>query len=346
MPTSPLLTTVIPTYRRPQLLRRAILSAIEQDGVEVCVRVCDNASGDGTREVVAGLAAEHPQVAYHCHPQNVGAVANFAFGVRDIQTPFFSLLSDDDYLLPQFYQRALAGLAANPRAMFWVGTTLNVDADGRIWDARMDRWPRDGMYLQPEGAMAMTAGMAPTWIGIVFRREVLEQLDFLDPETLGPSDLDYTLRLAARFPFVVERVPVAVFTLNASSISATQPMAAFWPGWLRMFQKVPRYEGLTDADRDRLLAALKADARRMLFRRGVHALAAGRRDFAREAATALARDCSRRLPAMALRALAGACEHIPGVQSALSWGYRKAEMRIVASRGGLQQRYGHLLRDP
>jgi len=113
----PLITTVIPTYRRPRLLQRAILSALEQEGASVRVRVCDNASGDETGAVVAALALKHPQLEYHCHPDNIGGLANFEFGVRNLETPFFSLLSDDDYLLPGFYRRALAGLAANPQAM-------------------------------------------------------------------------------------------------------------------------------------------------------------------------------------------------------------------------------------
>ena len=190
----------------------------------------------------------------------------------------------------------------------------------------------------------MTAGMAPTWTGIVFRREVLEQAGFFDPETLGPADLDYTLRLAARYTYVVEKYPVAVFTLNAQSFSAMQPLSSFWPGWLKMFRNIERLDSLAACDRRRLLEALHTDARRMLFRRGINALAGGRRDFARDAARALAGDHSERACAVLLRVLAFACERIPGVQPGLTWVYRALERRIVQSRSELQSRYGHLLR--
>lgn len=338
------ITTVIPTYRRARLLQRAIISAAMQEAVDVRVAVSDNCSGDDTGEVVAALARTYPQIRYHCHTSNLGALANFEFGVHAVETPFFSILSDDDYLLPGFYRRALEGLAAHPEAMFWVGTTLNVDENGTIWDARVARWPRTGLYMPPEGAVAMTGGMAPTWTGIVFRREVLDLVGFIDPETVGPSDLDYTLRLGARFSYVVEHDPVAVFTLNSQGFSTTQPLSSFWPGWQKMFRNVETWPGVATADRERLLAALHQDARRMLFRRGINAVAEGRRDFAYDAAEALATAYSQHLRAGLLRGLGFACTHIPGVQPAFRGIYRLLERRLVRSRRGLQQRYGHLLR--
>jgi hypothetical protein len=283
-------------------------------------------------------------VQYRCHERNLGALANFDIGVRSVDTPFFSILSDDDYLLPGFYQRALAGLAAYPEAMFWVGVTLNVDELGTIWDARLDRWSREGMYYPPEGALAMTGGLAPTWTGIVFRREVLELAGFIDPDTLGPSDLDFTIRLGARFPYVFDKHPVAVFTINSESFSATQPLSSFWPGWLKMFSNIEGLDTLNVADRTRLLAAVHADARRMLFRRGINALAGGRPDFARDAASALVKAYSSRMHSSLLRLLALACERVPGAGRAFAWSYRALERRVVQSRAGLQDRYGHLLR--
>lgn len=339
----PLITTVIPTYRRPQLLERAICSAAGQEGVDVKVAVFDNCSGDDTGEVVAALAQRYSHVSYHLHSRNLGAAANFDFGVRSVGTPFFSILSDDDYLLPGFYRRALSGLAAHPEAMFWVGTTLHVDVRGTVVDARVAGWPRAGIYKPPEGAMAMTGGAAPTWTGIVFRREVLELAGFIDHETLGPSDFDYTLRLGARFPYLLEQVPVAVFSLNPEGFSATEALSSFWPGWLKMFRNVGEFSGLAPAERERLLAALHADAQRMLFRRGIRAVVAGRLDFARDAADALAFHYMQHGRARVLRGLALSCARIPGARFALRQAYHQMERCIVRSRKELQKKYGHLL---
>lgn len=340
-----LVTTVIPTYRRPQLLKRAISSALAQ-GSAARVSVFDNCSGDETPDVVARLATGEDRIRYHVQPRNLGALANFECGVRSVETPFFSILSDDDYLLPGFYERALAGLEAHPEAMFWVGITLNVDTSGCIWDARLTRWEEEGLYHPPGGALAMTGGTAPTWTGIVFRREVLDLLGFVDPEALGPSDLDYTIRLGAILPFVFEKVPVAVFTINPEGFSETQPLSSFWPGWLKMLSNVQHLAGLDEEARQRLLDALNRDAKRMLFRRGVNALAAGRSDFADDAADVLEDHYSLRFRPSMLRFLAASCRGVPGFQRSLAYGYRTLERSIIRSRSELGDKYAHLLLAP
>lgn len=342
--TEPLITAVIPTYRRPHLLQRAIRSVLAQEGAPLRVSVYDNASGDETGAVVAALAAGDSRLRYHCHAENIGGAANFNHGLCQVDTPFFSILSDDDYLLPGFYRRALDGLAAHPCAMFWAGLVLNVDMDGRIWDARVDRWQREGLFVPPEGFLPMTGGMAPAWTGILFRREVLGLEGLPDPKTRGPSDLEYCLRLAARFPYTLEKYPSAVFSLNNSSFSATQPMSAFWPGWRRMMRKFKVDERLDIDFREVALAALLRDATRMLFRRGVNAIAAGRLQFARDAAEALDVDCGLKVQAYLLRVAAVACAHSMVCQRACTWGYRIAERQVIRSHGALQDKYGGLLK--
>ena len=199
-PAPALVTTLIPTFRRPELLKRAIVSAREQRGPGVRIKVFDNDSGDETAAVVATLARGHVDLQYHVHDSNIGAAANFAFAMRNIETPYFSILSDDDYLLPDFYARAVAALERQRDAAFWAGITLNVDARGKVWDARVAGWPREGLYSPPEGAFLMTSGRAPVWTGVLFRTDVLTDWGYPDHEAGGPFDLDFLLRLAASRP--------------------------------------------------------------------------------------------------------------------------------------------------
>ncbi|WP_422848117.1 glycosyltransferase family 2 protein [Acidovorax sp. M14] len=337
------ITTIIPTYRRPIFLRRAIKSALEQKNVTLQVCVYDNCSEDETEKVVRDLAKEDERIFYYCHSKNIGGLANFLYGMSEVETEFFSFLSDDDYLLPGFYQHAIAALDNYPEAMCWAGMTLNVDEDNLIWDARVRQWPREGVFEPPEGFMAMTGGMAPLWTGILFRKDVLKKVGLIDPKILGPSDLEYCLRLAARYPYILEKYPAAVLTLNSQSYSATQPMTAFWPGWKYMFEKISSDPDLSAAFKHAALAALRRDGRKMLFRRGANAVAAGRLDFVRDAANALAGDCDEAARAFLLRSLAVGCSRSSDFQRIYTLAYRWAERRIVDSRQDLQTAYGHLL---
>src|ERR1035438_3289851 len=91
----PIITTLIPTYKRATLLERAIRSALGQTYPHLQVCVYDNASGDDTQETVRRLSSADRRVKYFCHATNMGAHKNFIQAMESVETPFFSLLSDD-----------------------------------------------------------------------------------------------------------------------------------------------------------------------------------------------------------------------------------------------------------
>ena len=110
-------TVLIPTHRRPALLSRAIKSALAQTHAGVRVRVYDNASGDETAAIVAQLAVQDPRLSYLCHDRNLGSFANYRFAMEHVETPYFSVLADDDLLLPDFHRLALETLKSQPGLM-------------------------------------------------------------------------------------------------------------------------------------------------------------------------------------------------------------------------------------
>lgn len=336
---TPLITTIIPTYRRPDTLKLAVRSVLAQGGPNIRVCICDNASGDTTEDVVREIAARDRRVHYYRHKKNIGAVANFQFGLGRIETPYFSLLSDDDVLLPGFFDHALEDLATHSSAMFWAGLTVRMTADGTIYDARVERWPREGLYVPPQGLFELAHGKAPLWTGVVFRRDVLDDVGMLDLDVRAPSDLDFILRIGARHPFLLRKRPVALYLLNPNSFSAQSPLSEHWPGWLKMIENVTRVDSLTVQARRKIARMLNADARQMLFRRSASALQKGNYEFARDAAMVLRCHYKKPLQSIIIRTLAAACANAAPIQRLYSDIYGMAERRILHSRSDLQRRY-------
>lgn len=347
MSTAPLITTVIPTYRRPQLLRRAIDSALAQRHPHLRVCVYDNASGDETEAVVREIAQRDPRVTYHRHPQNIGAYANFRYAMEHVETPYFSLLSDDDLLLDGFYERALHDLERHPDAMFWAGAAISMSPDGEVYGAGIDDWPRTGLLAPPDGALAMARGAQLCWTGIAFRREVVTDVGLLDEAIGGPADFDYLLRAASKHPYVASTHPAAIFLLNPDSFSATMPLSAFWPGWHRLIEKAATWEHLDAATRRAIGEALEAKARRMLFRRAAAALAERNLRFASNAEAVLRDHYRDRTRAALLDSIGTMCAHSGIAQNAYTQAYRFAERMILSRRGEARakyQKYAELLR--
>lgn len=234
----PLITAIIPTYRRPKLLRRAIRSALNQTYPHVQVSVYDNASGDETGVVADEFIRTDGRLNYHCHPTNIGALNNFMYGMAHVETPFFSMFSDDDFLLPDFYQHAMDMFDRYPDAIFFAGETIRLDEKGRVLAALLASWPREGYFVPRESLPLILGVRHPTWTAIVFRREVLEQVGRLDPAVNAPADLDFIFRAAARFPILISKKPCAIFIHHSSSAYESARMNAIWPGWLKMVRNL------------------------------------------------------------------------------------------------------------
>jgi glycosyltransferase involved in cell wall biosynthesis len=214
----PLITTIIPTYRRPKLLQRAIRSVLNQTYPYFQVCVYDNASGDETASVVAELAKKDPRVKYHCHSENIGGHLNYVYGMEHVNTPFFSLLCDDDIFLPEFYQTAMDNLSKFPDAMFFAGSTIRMSDHGKVNDVTLYPWKREGYYTAPDGFYQILRHWI-LWTSILFRKEVIEDVGILDYDAAPSTDCDLILRIAIRFPFVISKKPCGIFVDHALSFS-------------------------------------------------------------------------------------------------------------------------------
>ncbi len=171
---APLITCVIATYRRPQLLQRAIYSVLNQTFKKVVVFVTDNASGDETATVVRAIQAKDSRVFYHCHPENLGMHANWTYGLSQVKTTFYSILNDDDVLMPELYEMALAEFDKFPKAMMVASKVPYVSERGNFIKEQLSCWQRYGLFDPPEAAFQVAAYAHPEIIGIVFKKALLE----------------------------------------------------------------------------------------------------------------------------------------------------------------------------
>ena len=100
---SPICEIRLLTYKRPEWLRRAIKTAVEQDYQDVRVIVQDDAPGPVTEAVIASF--NDPRILYRPNPTNLGCAANtdLAFGPEPVAGgEYFCLLEDDNWLRPTY----------------------------------------------------------------------------------------------------------------------------------------------------------------------------------------------------------------------------------------------------
>ncbi len=120
----------IPTHERYETLERALRSALAQTHRRIEIVVSDQASGDGTEQLVRRLASEDQRIRYLRHPTTAGgSTANFNLLGRELRGEYAMLLADDDWLEPDYVERCLAVLRADPALAVAYGRARYFDGE-------------------------------------------------------------------------------------------------------------------------------------------------------------------------------------------------------------------------
>jgi hypothetical protein len=286
MPQEPLITTVIPTYRRPKLLRRAIQSVLNQTYPHFQVCVYDNASGDETEAVVAEIMRRDSRVHYHRHAENIGLEHNFAYGAERVTTPFLNFLSDDDLLLPSFFETAMNSFERHPSAAMFVGHLISMTRDATLAAGQIPPW-ESGLYEPPSGFVRWLR-VPFTWTSTLFNRDALASVGGLDTSVGESMDSDIMLKIAGRFPVAAAQVSCAIFFSGGASAGMT---LRYWcETQLRTVAAIEADPALDPVARTRMRSALEESLATISFRSGlVSAAQFGRLDDARTAAEIIRR---------------------------------------------------------
>jgi glycosyltransferase involved in cell wall biosynthesis len=262
----PWITIVIPTYKRPALLKKAIMSALNQTKKELIVLVLDNASGDETGSVVNEFCQKDLRVQYICHNENIGMLQNYQHGLNAVATDYFSFLSDDDLLMPNFCEIAFEGVSKYPEAAFFASSTIFFSQETGISCvdsiSPLQHWPREGIYFPPFGLYEMIARY-PVPTTVVFKRDTLSavSIDFKNPIRW---DCDFLFQLAGRFPIAISK-QICGFYLNHPGSFSINCERSTCDSILRMIERVESFDFLTNKSRKKTVKLLQMEHLRVLF---------------------------------------------------------------------------------
>lgn len=110
----PKVSVGIPTYNRAEKLARAVESVLAQTYRNVELLISDNASSDGTEAYCRALCEREDRVNYTRSAVNRGPTANFNVLFEQMQGDYAMVLSDDDWLEPDYVASCLHALHADP----------------------------------------------------------------------------------------------------------------------------------------------------------------------------------------------------------------------------------------
>ena len=101
--TLPLVSVLIPTYNRKELLRRAIDSVRLQDYKNIEIYITDNASTDGTFDIMNEYMKIDGRIIYNRRETNTGPLYNCSEAYSHLKGKYAVILCDDDYFISKTF---------------------------------------------------------------------------------------------------------------------------------------------------------------------------------------------------------------------------------------------------
>jgi glycosyltransferase involved in cell wall biosynthesis len=135
---NPKVSVLIPTYKYARFLPEAIESVLRQSFADFELLVSDDASADGSAEIIERYAAQDSRIRCKIQPSNLGMVANWNACLREARGQYIKYVFGDDFLIERdAITRFVDMLESAPAARLAVSARTIVDEQSQpleIWD--------------------------------------------------------------------------------------------------------------------------------------------------------------------------------------------------------------------
>ncbi len=120
-----LVSAIVVTYNQARFIRETIASVQAQTYDHLQIIVADDASTDGTPDIVSKMAREDPRIQLLRAPVNGGITANCNLGLSAARGELVAWLGGDDLWLPSKIEKQRRVFMSNPNVVL-VGTDVEV----------------------------------------------------------------------------------------------------------------------------------------------------------------------------------------------------------------------------
>ncbi|MDR1912083.1 MAG: glycosyltransferase [Helicobacteraceae bacterium] len=184
-----LVSIIIPTYKRQDLLPRAIRSAQNQSYKNIEILICDDEKSGETKALVEAIAKEDSRVKYLQNARSKGACGARNTGIVAAQGEFISLFDDDDEILAEA-----------------IGTFIKLDLSqysfacawhNRIYDNGKIKYPKKPPIINFEALAKSGLNIAGSMLFV--SKKNLEAIRMFDETLSACQDYDLTLKLTKEF---------------------------------------------------------------------------------------------------------------------------------------------------
>lgn len=208
-PKKPLVSVIIPTYKRAQSLKRAIDSVLKQtyENLEIIV-VDDNDSNSKYRRLTENIMKEYnniPNIIYLKHKHNKNGSGARNTGLKYSKGSYITFLDDDDEIFVEKIERQVSSLEKLTDDYGAVYTGFNIVRGGKILSSHIPEMEGDLTVELLQMKWGTGSGS-----NLLFRKEVFEKIGFFDETLKRHQDWDIIIRMFESFKIY----PIPLVLLN------------------------------------------------------------------------------------------------------------------------------------
>jgi glycosyltransferase involved in cell wall biosynthesis len=219
---APLVTAIVPSYNYARSVCNAVDSLLAQTFEDLEIVVVENASTDGSRELLEGRFGQDPRVRLFLETEHLSMSGNFNRALRYARGRYVGLCAADDRWYPHHLATVVPALQAAPQASLVYSRADIVDGEGKPLPPMFDIEPDDGHFFE----RLLLHGIFVPAMTVVFDRELaLARGGFCEDMPIG-MDLDMWLKLSVdREVRHVDQVTIAV-SIHGGNASAKSKLVA------------------------------------------------------------------------------------------------------------------------
>ena len=196
----PLVSVILPTYNRPEYLKRAVRSVCRQTYTPIEILVIDDHSPEPANETLNGVdCGSVSNIRCVRHAENRGANAARNTGIREAEGEFIAFLDDDDRWLREKTSKQVERFRTGPDELgvVTVGSRI-VDENGIQMGVK--RSSIEGNAI----SQLLSGDMVGSFSRVMIRAGAVSRAGLLDESFPSWQDREWYFRLANHYTFASE----------------------------------------------------------------------------------------------------------------------------------------------
>jgi glycosyltransferase involved in cell wall biosynthesis len=195
----PTLSVMMANYNHAQFLPMSVRSIVDQSFRFMEFIIIDDASDDGSLEILQRFAREHSNIRLFRNARNVGGLQCAAICMDLARGDYLYFAGADDQILPGFLEKSMSMLASYPQAGMCLSISAVIGKNGYEPRFPSPMISSEPCFLPPEKAYRAINGSYGVWhhgSSVIIRTDALVETGGFDPK-LGFYADAFTYQLVA-----------------------------------------------------------------------------------------------------------------------------------------------------